>query len=140
METPGFLDYVRSLPELRRKRFDEAHLHWDTGVTSEMRESSYRVIEYLKGVLLDLANFFPPNHFEPNPRAYFDEYVTSCFSSAYERLERDRSGTAGTILLVQAGGEVIEDLRKMIAGMVRSLTSEEYDFDYDLWLEDWYKD
>jgi hypothetical protein len=137
--TPGFLDYVRNLPDIHRRAYTEAHLLWDTGITSEMRQGSYHVIEVLKGILLELARCYPPNHFGPDTSVYFDEYVKSRFSWAYKKLAPNGSGTGGTIVLVQAGGEVMNDLEEMIAGMVRSLTSGRDDFNYNVWLEEWGK-
>src|SRR6266851_164589 len=136
MGTLGFLDYVRNLPEIHKQAYREAHLLWDTGITSEMRQGSYQVIER---ILLELAKCYPPNHFGPDTSAYFDEYVKSRFSWAYKKLEPNGSGTDGTIVLVQAGGEVMNDLEKMIASMVRSLTSGRDDFNYTVWLEEWEK-
>lgn len=139
MGTPDFLNYVRSLPELHRQAYKQAHLLWDTGITSEMRKGSYQVIEVLKGILLELAKYYPPNHFGPDTVTYFDEYIKSRYSWAYKKLEPNGPGTGGTIVLVQAGGEVMNDLEEMIAGMVCSLTSGRGDFNYTVWLEEWKK-
>lgn len=139
MGTPGFWDYVRSLPEIHREAYRQGHLLWDTGITSEMRKGSYGVIEVLKGILVELAKCYPPDHFGPDTKVYFDEYIKSRFSWAYKKLEPNGPGTGGTIVLVQAGSEVMNDLEEMIAGMVRSLTSGRGDFNYNVWLEEWEK-
>ena len=139
MGTPGFLDYVRSLPEVHRKVYKDAHLLWDTGITVKMREGSYQVIEVLKGILLELAKCYPPFHFGADANTYFDEYIKSRFALAYKTLEPGGPGTGGTIVLVLAGGDVMNDLEKMIADMVRSLTSGRDDFNYSVWLEEWKK-
>jgi hypothetical protein len=139
MGTSGFLDYVRNLPEIHRQAYREAHLLWDSGITSDMRQGSYQVIEVLKGILLELAKFYPPNHFGPDTSVYFEEYIKSRFSWVYKKLEPNGPGTGGTIVLIEAGGEVMNDLEEMIAGMVRSLTTGRDDFNYTVWLEEWGK-
>ena len=47
-------DYVRTLPELKRRAYAAARPEWDSGVTARMVEASYRVIDVMQDILANL--------------------------------------------------------------------------------------
>jgi len=50
--TVPLLDYVRTLPALRRQAYANARPEWDSGVTARMVEATYQVIDVLQEALV----------------------------------------------------------------------------------------
>jgi hypothetical protein len=120
---PPIRDFVRTLPDLRRRAYAGARSGWDSGVTAQMVEASYGVIDVLRSALVSLAEYYPTGHFETdNPRDYFSELIATRFRWHRYHHEPDGAGQNGTMVNVMVGGSVIDDVGTMVEEMVRSLT------------------
>ena len=47
-DQPSHIRFIRALPKLRSVVYENAQEGWDTGVTADMREASYDVIDFLE--------------------------------------------------------------------------------------------
>ena len=130
--------FIKSLPKLRAVVYENAHEGWDTGVTADMREATYDVIDFLEFAWLRLAEFYPPKHFgEKDPRTYIRDYIRDRFAFHWAKHEPHGPGTGGTIVGVLTGGDVIHDLESMIADTVSALFMYDNGFNHEEWLAQW---
>jgi hypothetical protein len=131
------LEYIRMLPKLRRDVYSQARPLWDSGVTAQMMEGNYKVINALEQILVQLASQYPEGHFGGrSAEDYINAMTASRFQWHRAHLEPDGAGTGGTIVGVSAGGAVIEDLEVMVRDVVRSLHENEIGF-FQAWDADW---
>jgi hypothetical protein len=114
---------------------------WDTGVTLEMVQASYAVVDALVAALVRLSGFYPDGHFDrEDPRDYFSELVASRFRWHSYHHSTGGKGYSGTIVGPLAAGDVITDVERMIEDTVSSLLFVdliEDTFDYQGWLTAW---
>ncbi len=137
-DEPSHIRFIQVLPKLKRVVYENAHEGWDTGVTSEMRQASYDVIDFLEYSWIRLAEFYPAGHFGlRGPRAYIRKFIRDRFQFHWSKHEPDGPGTGGTIVGVLVGGDVIDDLEKMISDTVRALFARQEDFNFEQWREEW---
>ncbi|AOK33101.1 hypothetical protein [Burkholderia cenocepacia] len=130
--------FIKALPKLRRVVYDNAREGWDTGVTVEMRQASYDLIDFLEYAWLRLAEFYPAGHFGlRGRRAYIRNFIRDRFQFHRSKHEPDGPGTGGTIVGVLAGGDVIDDLERMISDTVRALFVHHDNFRFDEWQREW---
>lgn len=138
LEYPSHYRFVKLLPKLRALVADNAQEGWDSGVTSDMREASYDVIDFLQFAWLRLAKFYPDNHWgTATAEQYICSYIQDRFSFHWSKHEPGGPGTGGTIVGVLTGGDVIADLEALVADTVTTLFSHNEDFDLDQWRKDW---
>jgi hypothetical protein len=133
----GFLD---ALPSIRRAATVAAQRLWDTGITSEMRQGSYDAIETLEHAWLQLAKFYPPNHFgNRTADHFFSEFIAKRFEWHREVYEPRGPGSSGTIVHVISGGAVLDDVANAIAETVEGLFVgySLIDFDLKRWRDEW---
>lgn len=134
-------DFVRTLPELRRRAYAAAQSAWDSGVTAEMINAGYAVVEVLEDIAVSLATYYPEGHFDrENPRDYFSELIASRFRWHRYRIETAGQGHGGTIVGPMVVGAVIDDLEQMVVDMVTSLTIDweaSTDVRLERWKEEW---
>ncbi len=115
----GFLD---ALPSIRTAANVAARRLWDTGITSEMRQGSYDAIETLERAWLQLARFYPPNHFgEKSADRYFADFIAQRFEWHRGISEPRGPGSSGTIVHVTVGGAVLNDVANAIGETVEGL-------------------
>jgi hypothetical protein len=120
--------YVEHLPALRRAAYENARNGWDTGVTSEMRRATYEVIDIFERVLVYLAAWYSPKHFDGQGAAsYFSEYISSRYRWHRACQEPAGPGSGGTIVGVLVGGDVLDDVSSAIANMVEALSPSDID-------------
>lgn len=150
-----FLDYkTHDDPELLKNYLDKiliihqaqlsiAQTKWDTGITSVMNQGNYDMIDFYEEVLIELSTFYPKGHFKNQPpKKYFNELISSKFLWHRLVLEPDGVGTGGTIVSTMTGGNVMDDLKRMVVDMVNSLLwpyEIEEKIDVQKWREDWLK-
>ncbi|MFA5910651.1 MAG: hypothetical protein WC815_17870 [Vicinamibacterales bacterium] len=128
------------MPALRRRAYQIAQRGFDTGVTAEMLQAGYSVVEVLEDVLVSLATFYPPGHFDAeNPRDYFSELIASRFRWHRYHIETAGQGLGGTIVGPMVVGSVLTDLEGMVVDLVTSLTLN-WEASTDVALEEWKKD
>jgi len=137
-DQPAHIRFIKALPKLKRVVYENAREGWDTGITAEMRQASYDVIDFLEYAWLRLAEFYPSGHFGGrSARDYIRDYIRGRFEFHWSKHEPDGPGTGGTIVGVMVGGDVMDDLEAMIADTVGTLFMHHNDFDYQAWLLDW---
>lgn len=138
LEYPSHHRFIKSLPKLRAVVRENAQEGWDTGITAEMIEASYDVIDFLEYVWLRLAQFYPENHWGGrSAEEYIRSYITDRFSFHWAKHEPDGPGTGGTIVGVLTGGDVIADLEALIADTVSAMFMYSEDFDFGQWKAEW---
>lgn len=141
-ERNDLLQYMNSLPELRRRVHAEAEPDWDSGITSRMVDASYRVLDVLQDVLAHLAGFYPEGHFDrEQPRDYIAEVIASRFRWHRYRHEPHGPGRSGTIVHTLVAASVIADVEQMVSEMVEALTldlSGETCAALDAWKASWF--
>lgn len=138
LEHPSHYRFIKSLPKLRAVVLENAQEGWDNGVTSDMREASYDVIDFLKYAWLRLAQFYPDNHWgQKTAEEYIGNYIQSRFSFHWSKHEPAGPGTGGTIVGILTGSDVIRDLESLIVDTVTALLGYNEDFDLNQWRKEW---
>jgi len=138
VQSMSMTNFINSLPDQVRAAYAQAQQGWDTGVTAEMMNASYKLIDNLQTFLVRLASFYPDGHFgESGVQEYFLEATRSRFAWHRAHLEPEGSGTGGTMVGPMASGKVIRDLEEMVVELVRSLTYQLQDFNFTAWRERW---
>lgn len=130
------LRFVNALPELGRQLRNNAQVEWDSGVTSRMVNGSYDYINSLKGLLVQMARFYPDGTFD-DPQTFFSEQVASRFRWHRSYAVPDGPGTAGTIVNVTVSGAVVDDVEKMVEEMAMALVGYDDRFDWRNWPKLW---
>ncbi len=133
----GFLD---ALPSIRRAAIVAARPLWDTGITSEMRQGSYDAIETLEHAWLQLAKFYPPDHFGGRiADHFFSDFIAERFAWHRQLSEPRGPGSSGTIVNVTVGGAVLNDVANAIEETVEGLYIGYALLDFDLkkWRSEW---
>jgi hypothetical protein len=62
-DQPSHMRFINALPKLKTVVYETAQDGWDTGITADMRQASYDVIDFLEFAWLRLAEFYPSKHF-----------------------------------------------------------------------------
>lgn len=138
LEYPSHYRFIKSLPKLRAVVQENVQDGWDTGVTSDMREATYDVIDFLQFAWLRLAQFYPDDHWGTSTaEEYIRSYIQDRFSFHWSKHEPGGPGTGGTIVGVLTGSDVIDDLESLIADTVTALLGYSEDFDISQWRKDW---
>ncbi|MDB5931915.1 MAG: hypothetical protein JWR60_3622 [Polaromonas sp.] len=138
LEHPSHYRFVKSLPKLKAVVLENAQEGWDTGVTVDMREASYDVIDFLEYVWLRLALFYPQQHWNGQSAAdHICDYIQNRFAFHWSKHEPDGPGTGGTIVGVLTGGDVMSDLTNLIADTVSALFVNNDEFDFLAWRAAW---
>lgn len=138
LEYPSHYRFIWSLPKLKAVVLENAQQGWATGVTADMREASYDIIDFLEYSWLRLAQFYPPEHWGgKNSEAYIRSYIQDRFTFHWSKHEPEGPGTGGTIVGVLTGSDVIEDLENLIVDTVSALFMHKDDFDFSTWKVSW---
>jgi hypothetical protein len=134
----ALLRYLEELPRIRRQAYEKARPLWDSGVTSQMMQGNYDLVDVLQQILVNLAVWYPPKHFgDMEAQEFMSAMTASRFVWHRAHLEPGGGGTGGTIIGVMAGGDVTSDLEAMVVDMVRSLTTDDDLFHFKSWLLRW---
>lgn len=130
--------YVNSLPTLLTKAYAIARPRWDSGVTAEMLQGTYDLIDLLVQIMVHLASWFPESHFDEKPAdSYFSGFVSNRFIWHRALAEPYGLGTGGTMVGLLVAGAVLSDMTKTVGELVASLLSEREDFSFVAWQEAW---
>lgn len=134
----ALVTYVESLPSVLAKGYSIAQPRWDTGITVEMLEGTYELIDLVVQMLSHLASWFPENHFggQPAPE-YFSQYVATRFAWHRALAEPDGVGTGGTIVGPVASMAVLDDVQRAVDEIVCSLLWEREGFSLNAWRGEW---
>ena len=139
---PNILEeYLKKIIIIHRAQLQIAQTKWDTGNTSKMNQGNSDMVDFYEEVLVELSTFYPKGHFEnKTPKKYFGEIISSRFLLHRNILEPDGIGNNGTIVSTLTGGNVMEDLERLILDMVSALSFgqiNEKTFDYNKWKKEW---
>lgn len=136
----ALVSYVRSLPALLSQGYEVAQPRWDTGITAEMMQATYDLIDVVIQMLSHLASWFPEKHFNGKPAAeYFSEFVSMRFIWHRALAEPDGVGTGGTIVGPTAAISVLADVERAVDEMVTALLWGREGFGLKAWREEWEK-
>ncbi len=137
------INYLDKILIVHDEQLEISQDKWDSGVASEMIQGNYDMIDFYEKVLIELATFYPENHFiGKSPNKYFNELISSKFLWHRLVLEPQGGGAGGTIVNTMTGGNVMEDLKRMIVDMVDALLLSyeiEGKIDLNRWREKWIK-
>ncbi|WP_312483559.1 hypothetical protein [Stutzerimonas nitrititolerans] len=138
LEYPSHYRFIKGLPKIYLAVRENAQEGWDTGVTADMRQASYDVINFLEYAWLRLAEFYPEKHWNgKSAKDHIRNYLQERFAFHWSKYEPNGQGTGGTIVGVLTGGDVISDLEGLINDTVSSLFMYNDDFDFNAWREAW---
>src|SRR5262249_38794436 len=128
--------YIQHLPELLAVCFAKAQTGWNEGVTSRMRGATGELIDILQRVLVYLASWYPPHHFDGKAAdVYFSEFIANRYAWHRALNTPDEPGSGGTIAGVLPGGGAVNDVLTAVSHMVAALTPAQ--FDIKEWRERW---
>jgi hypothetical protein len=109
------------LGKFNKGGYENARRGWDTGVTSEMRYATSEVIDTFERVLVYLAAWYPPKHFNgQDPAQYFSDFIASRYQWHRALHEQTGPGSGGTLAGVLAGGDTLEDVSTGVVDMVEA--------------------
>jgi hypothetical protein len=116
------LEYISKLPFLKAEFRSTAKSDLTSGTTARIVQGTYGYIDSLKTILVELAGFYPKNHFSGKlPSKFFSDLIESRFLWHGLHLEPHGVGTGGTIIGVLCSDKVARDVEIMIEDMVTSL-------------------
>jgi hypothetical protein len=127
-----------SLPDFKAIAYRTAQPGCDTGTTIEMRKATYDVVAFYKVVWLVLAEFYPTKHFGKDGAAsYIRNFVREKYKFHWAKHEPEGPGTGGTIVGVLTGGDVMQDMDRLIVETAQAVVGYRDGIDFDAWLSRW---
>ncbi|HEY9789560.1 MAG TPA: HNH endonuclease signature motif containing protein [Candidatus Obscuribacterales bacterium] len=137
----GLIRYAAELPSILSQAYRFTADRRNSGVTFDMNEGGAEIADVLEQILLNLAHWFPPKHFDGKPAAqYFNKFVADTYVWHRGLSEPYGEGTGGTIRgqIILYG--VIRTLKNAVADMVAALFwSPDSAIDFLSWNEEWEK-
>lgn len=128
----------QSLPEVKAMAYATVRVGWNTGITLEMRKASYDLVDFYEFIWLRLAEFYPPKHFgRDGANEYVRQYVRDRYKFHWAKHEPNGVGAGGTIVGVLTGGDVLNDLDRLMVETATAIVGYRDDFDFDSWLKRW---
>lgn len=123
-------EYLDKILIVEEAQLTLAQEKWDTGITAVMNQGNYDMIDFYEAVLIELSKFYPKGHFDNlDPKKYFNEIISSKFMWNRFILEPQGIETGGVMVSTIKGGNVMDDLKRMVDDMVKSLSSS-CDFEF----------
>ncbi len=131
--------YINSLPAFRLAVLEQIQPMLHTGITSKMVQGNYDYIEALTSILVTLASYYSPEHFEDQtPQEFVSDIIDCRFRWYYAIVEPDGPGIGGTIVKVLRSARVASDIEIMVEDMVFYLGIDLGDnFDFEAWQKSW---
>jgi hypothetical protein len=128
--------YIQNLPQLLKASYAAAWPEWDCGVNSRMKTATSELVDFAQRVLVSLANWFPPEHFDgKNAEVYFEEFIADRYLYHRALHEPNGPGTGGTVAGLHAASGALDDVLRAISDLVAAQAPGEFDFDE--WRERW---
>lgn len=126
--------YVEGLPVALAKAYEKAQPLFDSGVTAQMIQGNYDVIDVVVQMWCHLATWFPEKQFGGKPaEKYFSEFVSLRFEWHRALAEPEGVGKGGTIVGVMAGGSVLADVEQAVEETVQALLADTEGFSFRNW-------
>lgn len=136
-EFEGLSDYVISLPSILVAARKLAQPQIDIGTTFDMVEGTFKIVDIVVQILVNLASWFPENHFdEKSAGEYFSELVSQRIAWNRALEEPLGVGTGGTIVKVGTAFRVLSDMEDAVGEMVYSLFADQEGFNEEA-LKQW---
>lgn len=121
-ENEAHVRLVRHLPDMKAVAYQSSLQGWDTGVTFDMKEANYDLVDFLEFAWLRLAEFYPRNHFQTSSlRGYIEARIRTSFTFHWAKNEPAGPGSGGTIAGVSTGLAVIDELDDLIVDLAQTL-------------------
>ncbi|MBX9947822.1 MAG: HNH endonuclease [Candidatus Obscuribacterales bacterium] len=118
----NLIAYVESLPIVLNAAYTSTSPRVSSGVTWEMVEGIFEIVDVVEQVLVKLASWFPENHFGNMPaNEYFSDAISRSVVWQRALAEPDGSGTAGTDARIHIAFGVLGDAKEMVRELVDSL-------------------
>ena len=131
--------YLEAIVPVRDAQREVTKIKWNSGVTAKMNQGSSDMIDFYEGVLVELATFYPQNHFDQNPKEYINEVIRSLAKWYRFVLEPEGGGKGGTIVSNMVGGSMMSSVEDMVIDVVVSLLFffDDREFDLKEWKRRW---
>jgi len=130
--------YIDSLPDVLHNYYKQAQPEWDSGASSRMNQASYDVISGLERMLIQLASWYPNQHFSDTAT---EEYISSLIAQKFQWYgaihEPEGHGTGGTIVNQLVAGSVMGELKRCVREMALGLIDDFGDYDIGRWIRQW---
>lgn len=137
-DDPTDVRIFQSLPELKAIAHRTAQPGWNTGVTVEMRKATYDAVDFYELIWLKLAEFYPVKHFgKDGAAAHIKNYIRERYKFHWAKHEPGGPGTGGTIVGVLTGGDVMQDLDRLIVETSTAVVGYRDNFDFNAWYARW---
>jgi hypothetical protein len=138
LDEPADIRLFQSLPELKTIALRIAQPGWDTGVTFEMRKATYDAVDFYELIWLKLAEFYPVKQFgNDGAAAHIKNYIRERYKFHWAKHEPDGPGTGGTIVGVLTGGDVMQDLDRLILETATAVVEYRDDVTFKTWQVRW---
>ncbi|HWZ22027.1 MAG TPA: HNH endonuclease signature motif containing protein [Cytophagaceae bacterium] len=132
--------YLSELTRMKKITIGRAKIRWASGISMEVKMGIYEVIDFYQEALVELATYYPENHFTENDlKNYINEIIANSFqwhraiSDTYSKDE-----WKGTMFDQSIAYEAMEETEGRIIDMVRHL-SMRCNINYNEWEKDWKK-
>lgn len=103
-----------------------------------MRKATYDVVDFYELIWLKLAEFYPVKHFgKDGAAAHIKSYIRERYKFHWAKHEPGGPGTGGTIVGVLTGGDVMQDLDRLIVETATAVVGYRDDFDFKAWHARW---
>lgn len=133
--------YLNQIVNIHKAQWVISQAKYDSGVTSNMVQGSYDLIDFYEEILVEIATFYPKGHFNNlHPKIFFNNLIAEKFLWHRLILESGGIGTGGTAISVIAAENVAEDLSNLVVEFVNTLTWTYHGIagiEIDKWTESW---
>ncbi len=103
-----------------------------------MRKATYDVVDFYEIIWLKLAEFYPVKHFgKGGAAAHIKSYIRERYKFHWAKHEPGGPGTGGTIVGVLTGGDVMQDLDRLIVETATAVVGYRDNFDFKAWQVRW---
>jgi hypothetical protein len=127
-----------SLPFLRCRIYEQTAVKRHTAVTTQaIVQAIDETTDSLRGLLLQLATFYPPNHFGPAPAAYVDSVIRVRGRWLWLAAQPEGVAPSGTIVRIETALGVRAVVQSMIEDLASALADDEEGLDFGRWLAEW---
>ena len=132
------MQFINMLPKARLDVYEKSQVKWDTGITSKMREGNYDLIDFLSNSWLTLSNFYPPKNFGGiDSEEYIKNYTKERFDYHWSKHTQNGEFDGGNMVIEMIGGDVSNDLERLVDDLVYALLMYEDKFNYMEWSKKW---
>lgn len=133
--------YLNQIVSIHRAQWVISQTKYDSGITLNMIQGSYDLIDFYEEILVEVATFYPKGHFNNlHPKIFFNNLIAEKFLWHRLILEPGGIGTGGSMISVISAGNVAEDLNNLVVEFVHTLTWTYHGIagiEIEKWIEAW---